>query len=572
MTIPSATRRPSPAPVGSRHGRSRRPDSLRILAAVLSFFNLPTLPRVEAATPAPAAVAGAPASPVPAAGAALFTSNVVARIDLELGREALSRLRRAPREDVQAGVEFEGRPFSKVAVHLKGRVGSFRPLEDKPSFTLRFDKLLPGSTLDGLTKIHLNNSVEDPGYLGAELFQAAGIPAARVGHAWVQLNTRDLGLYVLKEGFTREFLAANFRRPEGTLYEFIPPPAGRTPPSPTGSRLSDWERELGTGPDLRLDLQALEAASTEPDLNLRWKRLQEQVDLDGFLRFLAMEALMAHRDGYGMAGNNFRLYHDPGTERLVFLPHGMDQLFGRADLPVRPAMGGPAARALLEIPEARRRYWAHAAQLFAHHFQLEPLQGRVTRLATRLASGLPPTEGRHIEIEAAALKKRIAQRVEFLSRQFQLGEPHSLAFTNGIASPTGWGPLESREPVHAQPAPDRRLALHLQAGKSTATGWRATVLLDPGRYRFEGRARTAGVEAPAFGKNKGAGLRVAGAPSPAPHQLAGTADWTDLAVTFDVPLPAAPGEPVPVDLICQLRAVHGEAWFDLASLRLVRLR
>ena len=124
-------------------------------------------------------------------GAALFTSNAVARIDLELSKDSMNRLRRAPREDVPATVEFEGQHLSKVSVHLKGRVGSFRALDDKPAFTLRFDKLSAGQTLDRLTKIHLNNSVEDPGYLnealGTELFQAAGIPAVRVGHAWVQL-------------------------------------------------------------------------------------------------------------------------------------------------------------------------------------------------------------------------------------------------------------------------------------------------------------------------------------------------------------------------------------------------
>ena len=111
----------------------------------------------------------------------------------------------------------------KVGLHIKGRVGSFRPIDDKPALTLSFDKFTPGQRFYGLRKVYLNNSVEDPTYLnealGSELFRAAGVPAPRVGLAKVELNGRPLGLYVLKEGFAEEFLALYFRDPKGNLYD-----------------------------------------------------------------------------------------------------------------------------------------------------------------------------------------------------------------------------------------------------------------------------------------------------------------------------------------------------------------
>src|SRR5438046_2663916 len=129
----------------------------------------------------------------------------------------------------------------------------YHPVDGKPSLTLSFDKFVPGQRFHGLSKIHLNNSVEDPSYLheclGAELFGAAGVPAPRVAHALVELNGRKLGLYLLKEGFTQEFLGQYFHRTDGNLYEN----------DPSREEPGRMRRDSGRGPDDRADLKILAA-------------------------------------------------------------------------------------------------------------------------------------------------------------------------------------------------------------------------------------------------------------------------------------------------------------------------
>jgi hypothetical protein len=110
------------------------------------------------------------------------------------------------------------------------------------------------------------------------------------------------------------------------------------------------------------------------------------------------------------------------------------------------------------------------------------------------------------------------------------------------------------------------MALHINAGPTTSASWRVKVLLAAGRYRFEGAARTAGVKPMAFGKNKGAGLRVSVAKQSTPHQLVGDSSWTKSSIEFVLTAPETE-----VELLCELRASAGEAWFDFESLRLVRL-
>ena len=72
------------------------------------------------------------------------------------------------------------------------------------------------SGLYDLEPIRLNYLNEK---LGTLVFAKAGIPAPAVHHALVEMNGRRLGLYVLKESFTQEFLARNFGSPAGNLYE-----------------------------------------------------------------------------------------------------------------------------------------------------------------------------------------------------------------------------------------------------------------------------------------------------------------------------------------------------------------
>src|SRR5439155_4862935 len=151
-----------------------------------------------------------------------FKSDLVCRIQIKLSSDALAGLRHDARRYVRATVHVADRDFEDIGLHLKGH-GSFRTVDDKPSFTLDFNRFGKGRGPGELDKIHLNNSAEDATFLnellGSELFAATHVPSPRVTHALVELNGRRLGLYVLKEGFSESFLRRNFGRANGTLYE-----------------------------------------------------------------------------------------------------------------------------------------------------------------------------------------------------------------------------------------------------------------------------------------------------------------------------------------------------------------
>ncbi len=504
------------------------------------------------------AAAPAPAAPWP--GADVFEHAPVHQLALTISPADLERLRNEPRDFVRARVSEGARTYDDVAVHLKGSVGSFRPLDEKPGFTLDFSRFNDRQRFHGLRRIHLNNSVEDPSYcnekLGSELFRAAGVPAPRIAHAILTLNGRRLGPYVLKEGFTEDFLSCYFQRIGGELYE-----------PGEGHDLNQRLRRLSVrGPRTAEDpLEPLAQAALEPGPALRWQRLQHCLDTQRFVAFMALEVMLCHRDGYCLARNNFRVYHNPETGRIVFFPHGMDQLLGNAELSWHPKMAGLVARAVLETPEGARQYRACFGSLFTNLFNTEVLSRGLDEAVAQLRPVLLAAEFSDVSRAAKRSKERLAARRRAL--EIQLGQPELpiLVFSNGVAELKDWAKTDQSQGVQMDCAMcDGLKSLHIKAAGETSPSWRTRALVQAGRYRFQGRARVTGAKPLPAGMHHGAGLRIGGAVRQTPDLL-GDSQWRSLAQDFELKTASE------VEFICELRARAGEAWFELDSLHVHQL-
>jgi CotH protein len=319
----------------------------------------------------------------------LFAGRTVLRIEIEI----LSQRNRAlppnwheSRDGATlARVREGGRLYTNVALHLKGGAGSFRSLNDNPGLTLNFQKYAPKQAFHGLKKLSLNNSVQDPTFLNdvicRDLFNRAGVPTPRAGFAAVRLNGRDLGIHILTEGFDKQFLRHYFANVQGNLYQTH------------GNQEITDRLDVNSGDDPSNDsgLRALARAIDEPEPAVRWKRLNETLDLDQFLSFMAMEIMLCHWDGYCMNQNNYRIFHDLGANKMVFIAHGTDQMFGTgtmrlaggkssAECPIFPPWHGAVARAVMSTPEGRRLYIGRLGELYTNLFPGRPALEKSRRI------------------------------------------------------------------------------------------------------------------------------------------------------------------------------------------------
>jgi spore coat protein CotH len=553
---------------------------LALLGAVGVWWSLP---RAASPTPPVAPPAGArKGKPLP--GAEIFNQPTLLAFRIELSPEALNALRREPRRYAAATVTVDGRVFTNVAIHLKGAAGSFRGVDDRPALTVCFNKFVAGRKLFGLRKIHLNNSVQDDSfmneYVASDLFRAADVPTPRVAFSTVEFDTRKLGLYVLKEGFSEDFLKCHFKRTDGNLYD--------------GGFLQDVDQPLeldeGKGVRDRSDLKALTAAANEPNRAKRWERLQQTLDVDRFVAYAAVSVMLGDWDGYLLNRNNYRVYFNPADGRAVFLPHGLDQMFQRTDMDVFPGFNGLVAQGLFDTPEGRQLYEERFRALFFDVFRFE----RMTNAMARVAEVLRPVQP-DIDQRASSLRHRIAARIRFLGREPLLKPPPppiqpafspTPATTPAAAAPTAakapntaakptpppaipltnWQPAPNGDARLEQSKADGRAVLKITASNHSTASWRATVRVQAGRYRLEGKVRGAGIQAVRDDKGEGAGLRVSGFAKPRANKPTGDAGWTPLAYEFEVK--EADRE---VTCVCELRATKGQVLFDRDSLRVVPL-
>lgn len=513
----------------------------------------------------PGAAPAKPAAPGPVdPSEEFFSKGVIPELRVKLSPQAEQSLRAEPRKFVEGALVENGTTtYEGVRVKLKGAAGSFRQYDDRPALTIKIGKGKP--EFHGLEKFHLNNSVQDESYMSellcSQLCREAGLPAARATHARVWVNDRHLGLYGLKEGFDEEFLERNFpaSKGKGNFYD--------------GGFLQDidvpLERDEGEGPDDKADLKALLEACREPDPARRWTLIAERLDVDAFLNFVALELMMCHWDGYARNKNNYRIFFRGDTKKAVFLPHGMDQMFGDTNFPVFEVPGTIVTSTVFQNPEWAAKYRKRVKDVLPS-FAPDKLHAKVDAAAQRVRTALTAIDAnraRHVDARIQEFKARLNDRQRSIRAQLP---PEPIAFAKQNWALIGdWEPAPGGDAKLEKKDVSGRPLLMIETGpsKTCDASFRTKVRLAKGVYKLEAKVRTLNVKGLSDGKGAGAGLRLGSADRQNSNAMVGTSEWRTLAYPFQVVEDARD-----VELVAELRGTAGAAVFDATSIKLVKLK
>jgi putative membrane-bound dehydrogenase-like protein len=334
------------------------------------------------------------------------------------------------------GVEFpwvrglltaEGRTYRGIGFRYAGNASYMASAGGlKRSFKVDLDRV-DHSELGGLRAIHLQSGALDPTkareVLAYTLFRAAGVPAPRTALAEVTLTVPGrydkayLGLYTLVEPVDRAFASNRFHTEKGLLAK----PQGLRGIDFLGD---DWEKYKGPyqpqfepTPEARKRLIDF-ARLVQRDDDGRFKmEIAAYLDVDRFLRFMAVQALIANADGFFTLGYNYYLYLDPTSNRFVFIPGDQELAFanflmmGTADQLMDMSLAHPyggenrLADRLMAITEVRDAYRKILAEISSTVFRKDRL------LAD--AAGIEAMAGAILRREAAARAERAEPPVGF---------------------------------------------------------------------------------------------------------------------------------------------------------------
>jgi hypothetical protein len=303
-------------------------------------------------------------------------------------------------EYVEASLKFEDTELPKVAVRYKGN-GTYMDSRnsDKKSLKLDLNEFTKKQKLGGVTKLNFHNNITDPGWmnepLAHQLYRDAGVPAPRSSYARVHASVAGtwthhyLGLYSVVENPDNTWAQDRF----GTRKGLILKPVTRSLFDYQGEKWDAYQQAYDPKTDITekqkrrvIDFAKLITQADDAELA---RRLPEFLDIDEFVRFLAVTVWLSNTDSILMIGQNYIVYLHPEKNQFLFAPWDLDRAFGNffspspEELSIRQAWGtdNRFLERVMKVEAVKKAYLARMAEFQDSIFRPERLAAQVDSLS-----------------------------------------------------------------------------------------------------------------------------------------------------------------------------------------------
>ncbi|XQW83876.1 CotH kinase family protein [Thalassotalea piscium] len=239
---------------------------------------------------------------------------------------------------VPSDVYYNDKQWYRVGIRFKGNSSLQSSWEQgilKLSFKLDFDEFedeypqIKNQRFYGFKKFSLKNNYDDNSQLrekvASDVFKRAGLAVSNTAFYTLYVDHGNgpeyFGLYTLVEEIDDTVIDTQFTDDNGNLYK--PEDDGSSFVEGSFSQ-ENFEKKTNEDDEDWSDILALfdalhdETRITEP---ATWRANLEAVfDVDGFLKYLAVNGIIQNWDTYGRMPHNFYLYNNPETSTLTWIP------------------------------------------------------------------------------------------------------------------------------------------------------------------------------------------------------------------------------------------------------------
>jgi hypothetical protein len=268
--------------------------------------------------------------------------------------------------------------LENVGFRLRGNTSRF---SEKKSFKISFNEYVSGRKYQGVKKINLNGEHNDPTMIREKLFydiwKKAGMVERRTSFVKLFINGAYYGLYTNLEEMEKEWLTRVYEKNGGNLFKCTYP-ADLVYHGSNPQTYKDLENETVTGGRV-YELQTNKSQDDYDRLTELITILNQQpagsfatnisaiLNVDHFLKALALDVATGNWDDYSYNKNNYYLYENPLDSTFDFITYDPDNTFGvdwfGIDWATRDcrnwinkSMPLPLSQKLMAIPEFSDRY------------------------------------------------------------------------------------------------------------------------------------------------------------------------------------------------------------------------
>ncbi|MCB2195675.1 MAG: CotH kinase family protein [Bacteroidetes bacterium] len=280
----------------------------------------------------------------------------------------------------EVSVFFNDMEWYHVGIRFKGNSSLRSAWQEgimKLAFRFDFDEFedeypeIKNQRFYGFQKLSFSNNFHDESFLhekvAADIFRDAGLKAPQTAYYRLYVDYGEgpvyFGLYTAVEIVEDTMLEDQFGSDDGNCYK----PEGNAATFALGTFNAE-EFDLKTNEDYPdyTDLETLYDilhSNTRITNTEEWKSDLESVfDVDHFMHWLAVNTVIQNWDTYGIMNHNYYLYHNPYTDKLVWIPWDnnealTDELRETLSLSMMQVTSDwPLIRYLIDVPEYETIY------------------------------------------------------------------------------------------------------------------------------------------------------------------------------------------------------------------------
>ncbi len=277
----------------------------------------------------------------------VFLRDEVTYIDVTMDPADLQAILNDPHSNDYkvCSIRFHNSATDEIVANVGIRPrGNYSRRWKKFNWKLDFNVLVPGRKFHGLEEFNVNADSPDPSIsrsmIALDMHRAMGVPAARSHHVYLTINdgTQVEGVYVQVEQVDDEFVQAWFGNKTGDLYKCRQPTMNFVADLRyIAPGLPETYRDYANGEVYQEQINNADFIAfaafvdfvNNTDLATFAAGIGDYLNVDGFLRAMAVDAIVGNWDGYWLNANNYYLYQnlDAGG-RFEFIPWDLENSFG----------------------------------------------------------------------------------------------------------------------------------------------------------------------------------------------------------------------------------------------------